>query len=178
MTDTNREVTENFRALQEKLAAATDWRDCLPEAINYFTENMPLVLMESPYGANDPETLAANVAYAKAAFRAMINRGEIPFASHLKYTRKSLLDDDDPAQRTLGIAAGLAEGMLTKKTAVYVDRGFSGGMLMGIKASLKAGRPVELRTLNTDIPQTALDAAKTDLVEQLGEAARSIEIAT
>ena len=177
MTDTNRDAAETFKALQEKLASATDWRDCLPEAIKYFSENMPLVLMESPYGADDPETLAANIAYAKAAFRDMVNRGEIPFASHLKYTQDGLLDDDDPAQRTLGIAAGLAEGMLTKKTAVYIDRGFSGGMLMGIKESLKVERPVELRSLNTDDPQSALEAARKDLLEQLGEMAQSVKVA-
>ena len=166
MTDTNRDATETIKALQEKLASATDLDDFLPEAFKYFTENMPLVWLASPYGDHDPETHAANVSYARAALQDIINRGEIPFTTHLKYTRNGLLDDDTIARHTLGISACLVEGMLTTKTAVYVDRGFSSGMLEGIQEALKVGRPVVLRTLNGSANMGML---KQDLVDMLQE---------
>lgn len=100
-----------------------------------------LVLVESPY-AGDVE---ANVAFAREALRDCLLRGEAPFASHLLYTQ--MLDDHVPAERELGIAAGLAVGARFDATVVYLDRGVSGGMRHGIAAAEAVGRPVEYRYL-------------------------------
>lgn len=102
---------------------------------------MRLVILESPY-AGDVE---ANLAYARAAMRDCLHRGEAPFASHLLYTQ--MLDDNQPEQRALGINAGLAWGARAAATVVYVDRGISKGMHLGIEAARNAGRPVEYRRL-------------------------------
>ncbi len=100
------------------------------------------VILESPY-AGDVE---ANLAYAKRALRDSISRGEAPFASHLLYTQ--VLDDLLPAERQLGIHAGLTWLDQAETMAVYLDLGLSQGMKIGIAAALIAGIPVEYRRLD------------------------------
>ena len=62
------------------------------------------ILLESPF-AGDVE---ANKKYAAEAVRDSLRRGEAPFASHLFYTQ--FLDDDIPAERSLGIERAHKEG--------------------------------------------------------------------
>jgi hypothetical protein len=71
-------------------------------------------------------------------------RGEAPTASHLLYTQPGILRDDVPAERKLGIDAGLA---WRDAAEVYVDRGISSGMQYGIEAARAAGRPIEIRRI-------------------------------
>ncbi|MER8394066.1 hypothetical protein NKH10_19440 [Mesorhizobium sp. M1340] len=111
------------------LGVATAWR---------------LVILESPY-AGDIET---NVAYARAAMRDCLTRGDAPAASHLLYTQPGVLDDGNPAERSAGIDAGLAWGSVAEATVVYTDRGVSRGMAEGIARAHAEGRAVEFRTLD------------------------------
>src|SRR4051812_41758491 len=104
---------------------------------------MRLVIVESPY-AGDVEL---NVRYARAVMRDCIQRGESPFASHLLYTQAGVLNDEDPAERDLGIRAGFAWRRAAHATVVYTDLGISGGMKLGIEHSLAVGCPVEYREL-------------------------------
>lgn len=104
---------------------------------------MRRVIVESPYAGD----VDRNVAYARAAVRDCLLRGEAPIAPHLLYTQPGLLDDKVPAERSLGIAAGLAWCGVADATVVYEDHGRSSGMLQGIRAALEAGRPVEFRRL-------------------------------
>jgi hypothetical protein len=109
---------------------------------------MRLVIVESPYAGD----VAANVAYARAALRDCLRRGEAPLASHLLYTQAGVLDDDAPAERALGIEAGLVWGAKAELTVVYTDRGMSGGMRQGIERAVRDGRPIEYRTLRVGDP--------------------------
>lgn len=104
---------------------------------------MRLVILESPY-AGDIET---NVEYARACVRDSLSRGEAPLASHLLYTQRGILRDEDPGERRWGIEAGLAWGKVAEATVVYEDRGISPGMEYGIALARDAGRPVEYRKL-------------------------------
>jgi hypothetical protein len=97
-----------------------------------------LVLLESPY-AGDVDT---HVAYARRAMAHSLSLGEAPLASHLLYTQPGILDDTDPAQRTIGIAAGLSWGPAAAATDVYRDYGVSDGMALGIRRAEGEGRPV------------------------------------
>lgn len=108
---------------------------------------MRLVIVESPYAGLAPGAVAAHETYARLALADCLARGEAPFASHLLYTQPGVLDDLDPVEREKGIAAGLAWGARADATAVYVDLGYSGGMLQGIKHALEAGRPIVLRSI-------------------------------
>lgn len=107
-------------------------------------KRMPLVIIESPY-AGDVE---ANVAYARRCMADSLRRGEAPYCSHLLFTQPGILDDTVPAERTLGIAAGLEWGKQADLTAVYIDRGISSGMQQGIDSAKKNRRKVEYRSLD------------------------------
>jgi hypothetical protein len=103
----------------------------------------PIVIVESPYAGD----VARNVAYARAAMRDCLLRGEAPYASHLLYTQEGVLDDLKPEERTLGIEAGFAFRGAAVKTVVYADLGVSGGMRQGIHDAQDKGRPVDFRSL-------------------------------
>lgn len=104
---------------------------------------MSLVIIESPYAGE----IEANLAYARAAMRDSIMRGEHPIASHLLYTQPGILDDNDPDERSRGIAAGLAWRKVADKAVFYVDRGWSGGMRAARESYQREGFPFEERSL-------------------------------
>lgn len=101
------------------------------------------VIIESPYAGD----IDRNVAYARACMRDSILLGEAPIASHLLYTQEGILNDDDPAERALGIELGLAWGRLAQLTAVYTDLGISRGMEFGIQRAMTDKRRVTFRTI-------------------------------
>ena len=90
---------------------------------------MRRVILESPYAGD----IEANVAYARAAMRDSLKRGEYPIASHLLYTQPGVLNDDDPKERQWGIDAGLAWKAVAHGSVVYTDLGTSNGMRQGIE---------------------------------------------
>lgn len=104
-----------------------------------------LTIIESPFAGNIPE----NIAYARKCVADSLARGEAPIASHLLHPQ--LLDDNDPAQRQLGIDAGLAWYRVADKCAVYMDRGESSGMRTGIACAHLYGVPVEVRTIERGV---------------------------
>lgn len=104
------------------------------------------VVIESPYAGD----VAANLAYARACMADSLRRGEYPIASHLLYTQDGILDDTVPAERELGIRAGLYWAAFADLTAVYIDRGISRGMRQGIQHAIDAGRTIELRSIDED----------------------------
>jgi len=105
---------------------------------------MRRVILESPYTGD----IAANVEYARAAVRESLLRGEAPIASHLLFAQPGILDDAVPAERQYGIDAGLAWLAVAQASVVYIDRGISRGMQLGIAAAKAAGLPVEYRRLS------------------------------
>ncbi len=68
-------------------------------------------------------------------------------ASHMLYDQTFVLDDDDPDERALGMAAGQSWLPLVDKVVVYVDRGISPGMREGIARARELGVEVEERSL-------------------------------
>jgi hypothetical protein len=87
------------------------------------------VIIESPY-AGDVER---NLRYLRACLRDSLLRGEAPLASHGLYTQPGVLDDLDPEERALGIAAGFDWRDVADATVVYTDLGLSRGMRSGIE---------------------------------------------
>lgn len=106
------------------------------------------VILESPYSAADPAERRRNDTYALRALQHSLSQGEAPLASHLLYTW--VLDDDDPASRRLGIAAGHAWTIAADAVVVYTDLGVSSGMLQGINEAMRHRVPVEYRMLGGD----------------------------
>jgi hypothetical protein len=104
---------------------------------------MLLVIVESPYAGE----VEKNLAYARACVRDCILRGEAPIASHLLLTQQGILDDTIPEERAMGICAGIEWYRAAGLSAVYVDRGISNGMRMGMAAAMRARVPIEERAL-------------------------------
>lgn len=127
-------------------AASIDFGKPLPRQ-GEVTPGMKLVIIESPYAGNGLSETMRNVEYARRAVADSLRRGEAPIASHLLYTQEGILDDTVPAERTLGIEAGLAWGRMAELTAVYADRGISRGMELGIERAEREGRAVEIRRI-------------------------------
>lgn len=109
---------------------------------------MRRVIIESPYGSDDPKVVQQNVGYARRCLADSLARGEAPIASHLLYTQPGVLDDDVPAEREWGINAGLAWGAVADATVIYLDRGISRGMRCGVSRARTEGRTIELRALD------------------------------
>jgi len=104
---------------------------------------MKRVVIESPYSGETER----NIAYARAAVRDSLLRGESPIAWHLLYTQPGILDDNDANQRQWGISAGLSWLQAADAVAVYIDRGITPNMQSGIAAAEDIHLPVEYRTV-------------------------------
>lgn len=108
---------------------------------------MKLVIVESPYKGD----VARNLFYLERCLRHSVYRGESPYASHKMLT--TCLDDGDPEERKLGIAAGLAwKHVMTGAGdpvlhVFYTDLGWSEGMLLAKADYEKSDVPFECRTL-------------------------------
>jgi len=105
------------------------------------------VILESPFAAPTTAGVRRHIAYARACIRDSLDRDEAPFASHLLYTQRGILNDRNPDERKRGIDAGLAWGTEADLTVVYIDLGVTQGMLQGIERAMTEGRPVEQRSL-------------------------------
>ena len=79
-------------------------------------------VIESPYAGD----VDANMAYLRECTQWCLARGLTPYASHKMLT--DALDDNDPAERALGISAGLAWAPRADWRVFFVDRGWSRGM--------------------------------------------------
>jgi hypothetical protein len=105
------------------------------------------VLIESPLASPSKSGMGLNQLYGRAALRDSLLRGEAPMASHMLYAQKYVLDDTDPAERELGMAAGFTWLPLVDRVAVYTDRGISSGMKEGIRRAEALGVTVEERSI-------------------------------
>ncbi|MBI1363831.1 MAG: hypothetical protein GC134_07575 [Proteobacteria bacterium] len=130
---------------KQSLTAADLWA-----MVAYFRDGTHVVV-ESPFAPSNTDRNKSitnmeakiNHYYGCFALNYHLMRGELAYASHTKYTHTGILDDTIPHERTLGIAAGLAETFMGHKTVVHEDRQVSGGMKKGIAFAEKLGRPVE-----------------------------------
>lgn len=102
---------------------------------------MRLVIIESPYAGEVDD----NVKYAGQCLIDCIKRGEAPIASHLLFPGR--LDDNVPEQRAQGMEAGLEWYRVAEASVVYIDRGISSGMTIGIMRAMANGVTVEMRKL-------------------------------
>jgi hypothetical protein len=107
---------------------------------------MRLVVVESPYAANEHRTLEQHREYLRLALGDCIRRGESPMASH--HLLPEILRDDTPHERALGIAMGLAWGRHAAAAVIYSDLGVSPGMKAALAAYKAAGKPIEWRGID------------------------------
>lgn len=115
---------------------------------------MRLVILESPYAGNVIQRWL-NRRYARRCVRHSLSLGEAPIASHLLYTQPGILRDGVARERRWGIEAGLAWREVAQASVIYIDRGISPGMYLGIEAAERLGIPVERRSLSTGQRRTS-----------------------
>jgi hypothetical protein len=113
------------------------------------------VVLASPYSGD----VARNVEYLRACMRDCLLRGEAPFASHGLYTQDGVLKDDVPAERELGMQAGMIWFAVADALVIYTDHGISGGMAADIRWAETVGIALETRTLETRTLATKKTAA-------------------
>ena len=113
---------------------------------------MKRVIIESPFAGD----FNKNINFLGACIHDCIGRGEAPFASHGLYT--NFMDDNDPAQRSTGIACGHTWMEVCDYVVVYTDLGISRGMQAGIDYAAKCGKPVVMRSLAQSSADTAQSA--------------------
>lgn len=101
------------------------------------------VIIESPFAGG-----FNNVKYARRCVLDSLSRNESPYASHLLYTQKGLLDDSIPDQRRMGIAAADRWLQVADFVAVYADNGITRGMVIGIVKAVRLDKPVRIRWLD------------------------------
>lgn len=111
---------------------------------------MRLVILESPFKAITTELQARNIAYLKEAIAHSLHLGESPISSVLTWATSSILDDQDPSERKLGMEAGFAWYRVAESCVVYEDLGISDGMLKGIRVAISAQIEVIHRTIHQD----------------------------
>lgn len=105
------------------------------------------VIVETPFMGDVPK----NVMYARACCRdCIVNHNEAPFLSHIIYTQRGILNDNNPPERNLGIEVGLYFGQFMKASVVYTNLGISGGMQRGMERAEKEGREIVVRKLDDD----------------------------
>jgi hypothetical protein len=111
-----------------------------------------IVVIESPYGSRSPTVRKAHKMYANHMIRAALSEGCIPVASHVFFTEA--LDDTHPAERALGILAGLRLGDFADECWVCADLGVSAGMAEGIRRAQERGQ--EIRHVEANISCSTL----------------------
>ena len=132
---------EHARTLGDRLAGVLASKPSRPVRL----PRLRRVVVESPFAATTAEKRDQNIRYAQRALLDSLKRGEAPIASHLLHTQ--VLDDEQPADRDLGIAAGLAWTPVADVAAFYCDLGMSTGMRDGERAAREAGVEVEYRSI-------------------------------
>ena len=96
---------------------------------------MKLVYIASPYAGDIPN----NVERAKGYRKQALEQGVIPIAPHLLYPQ--LLEDSDPAERILGLRAGLE--LLARCEEMWIFGGeISPGVSREIKFAQGLGIPI------------------------------------
>lgn len=112
---------------------------------------MTPVIIESPFRgeSGSDEEYARNRRYLQRCIRDCLSRGESPYASHQMLT--DALDDREPEERSLGIAAGVIWRRLAAKRVFYIDYGWSTGMVVAREWYEKAHLTWIFRTIGRDL---------------------------
>lgn len=103
------------------------------------TAYKPLVFICSPYAGN----IERNTKQAQSYCRFAVSRNCIPIAPHLLFPQ--FMDENDPAQRSLGIFFGLVLQSKCKEVWVF-GRAITKGMAVEIGKARERGLPIRYFT--------------------------------
>lgn len=126
---------------------------------------MKRVIIESPYAGNDVEVKVNEIYGEFAIYDCLVNYNETPYASHLLYTRKYVLNDKNPEERKLGIEAGFYWREAAEDTIFYIDLGITNGMSQGIKNCTEKKTPFQVREFSKDLWDKFMKVCKEEGLE-------------
>lgn len=106
------------------------------------------MILETPYRGEIYKETEENLRFAQLCAHDCLVRGEAPFASHLLYTQEGVLNDKIPEERALGINAGFAWKWVADQTVIYINRGISQGMHLGIRKTISLRQEFAYRILS------------------------------
>lgn len=106
---------------------------------------MDVVAIISPYRGSCPEHQAYNLAYAKAAARDSFDRGEAPVAIHLVLGDANEVENPELRSQALEASATILHRV--DRLAIYIDLGYSEGMIFEIEQAGLGIKPVEWRRI-------------------------------
>lgn len=110
------------------------------------------MIVESPFAGGHK-----NVLYSRECLHDCLSRGESPFASHLLYTQKGVLDDKIPEERQRGIDAAIGWLEVADYVAVYMDLGITTGMVWGIARAARLNKSIRLRWLREERKEQVIE---------------------
>ena len=105
-------------------------------------KNRSRVYIASPYKGDVEDNVSAAIRYCQYAIR----RGKMPLASHLLYPQ--ILDDENPRERELGLAFGLALLRICDEVWVFGD--LSPGMKGEVEEAEHLQKPIRYFTTNME----------------------------
>lgn len=104
-----------------------------------------LVVIECPYGTEDPSMRDRYALYAKKCLQDSLKRSEAPFAGQLFYS--SILNYHVQPEKDVGLVSHMSWIAVADLIAVYVDFGLSPSMQMAINVALIKNRRIEYRSI-------------------------------
>jgi hypothetical protein len=104
-----------------------------------------LVIIECPYGTEDPSMRDKYALYAKKCLQDSLKRGEAPFAGQLFYAK--LLNDRVQAEKDVGLISHLSWIPVADLIAVYIDMGLSSSMQIAINVAMIKNKRIEYRSI-------------------------------
>jgi hypothetical protein len=104
-----------------------------------------LVIIECPYGTEDPAMRDRYILYAKKCVQDSIKRGEAPFAGQLFYL--NFLNDKVPIEKDVSLISHMSWITVADLVAVYIDMGISASMQMGVNVAMIKNKRLEYRTI-------------------------------
>lgn len=113
------------------------------------SEQRVRVMIETPFAGSSATAIGLNRLYGNEALRDSLLRGEAPMAAHALYAQTFVLDQDDPDERELIEVARASWLPLVNRVIVYVDRGVTPSMEVGIRRARDLGVPVEERSISS-----------------------------
>tara|TARA_R110000868_G_scaffold218576_1_gene468965 strand:+ start:109639 stop:110295 length:657 start_codon:yes stop_codon:yes gene_type:complete len=167
---------ELVNEMQEKEAAGllNDATDIIPYYFYLATSQKPLsltstglqsnaMIFESAFRSKNPDTQKRqtqeqyNLQYAYKCAYHLIDKGYMPFGSHIKYIGP--LNDADSHHRTVGIVMGKLEEVAISGVTIFPQCGVSFGMLAGCHLHMYLNKKISV----SGLPENLWTPSKGDL---------------
>lgn len=104
-----------------------------------------LVMIECPYGTEDPAKRELYERYAKMCLKDSLRRGEAPFAGQMFYAK--LLNTHVAPEKDVGLVSHMSWIAVADIVAIYTDLGISPSMQIAINVATIKNRQMRFRSI-------------------------------